>query len=86
MSKEPEQITIGEELHICPDCGYEDGFHTSFVRQIIQALLSYFYLFSRKINYNMVSISPSNSSIVFGFACIIFPLSSKNILGVMRTL
>ena len=33
MSKKPEQITIEEELHICPECGYEDGFHTSFVRQ-----------------------------------------------------
>jgi len=33
MSKKPEQITIGEEFHICPDCGYEDGFHTSYVRQ-----------------------------------------------------
>ncbi len=32
-NKKPEQITIGEELHICPECGYEDGFHTSFVRQ-----------------------------------------------------
>ncbi len=33
MSNKPEQITIEEELHICPECGYEDGFHTSFVRQ-----------------------------------------------------
>ena len=31
-NKKPEQITIEEELHICPECGYEDGFHTSFVR------------------------------------------------------
>ncbi len=34
MSKKPEQIMVGEELHICPECGYEDGFHTSFMRQI----------------------------------------------------
>ncbi len=32
-NKKPEQITIGEELYVCPECGYEDGFHTSFVRQ-----------------------------------------------------
>ncbi len=28
-----EKILIEEELRICPQCGYEDGFHTSFVRQ-----------------------------------------------------
>ncbi len=33
MSKKPDQITIGEELRICLECGYEDGFHTSFERQ-----------------------------------------------------
>jgi len=32
-NEKPEQITIEEELHVCPECGYEDGFHTSFVRQ-----------------------------------------------------
>ncbi|MFO0795761.1 MAG: hypothetical protein U0586_17050 [Candidatus Brocadiaceae bacterium] len=28
----PKPISIEKELHICPQCGYEDGFHTSFVR------------------------------------------------------
>ncbi|GJQ58492.1 MAG: hypothetical protein D8M57_08785 [Candidatus Scalindua sp. AMX11] len=28
----PEEILIEKELHICPQCGYGDGFHTSFVR------------------------------------------------------
>ena len=32
-NEKPEQITIEEELHVCPECGYEDGFHTSFVWQ-----------------------------------------------------
>ncbi|HHT9109728.1 MAG TPA: hypothetical protein ACFYDZ_01045 [Candidatus Brocadiaceae bacterium] len=30
--KEPIPISIDKELHICPQCGYDDGFHTSFVR------------------------------------------------------
>ncbi|MDR4507048.1 MAG: hypothetical protein MRJ65_02215 [Candidatus Brocadiaceae bacterium] len=30
--KVPTPIFIEKELHICPECGYEDGFHTSFVR------------------------------------------------------
>ncbi len=25
--------TIGEEFHICDTCGYEKGFHISFVRR-----------------------------------------------------
>ena len=25
-------IKAGDELHICPKCGYKDGFHVSFVR------------------------------------------------------
>jgi len=28
----PVSIEIEKELHICPSCGYDDGFHTSFVR------------------------------------------------------
>ncbi|TVL98956.1 MAG: hypothetical protein CV087_19905 [Candidatus Brocadia sp. WS118] len=28
----PVSIKIEQELHKCPNCGYEDGFHTSFVR------------------------------------------------------
>jgi len=32
MSKKTESIIIEKELHICPQCGYQDGFHTSFVR------------------------------------------------------
>jgi len=28
----PVQVSIEKELHICPQCGYKDGFHTSFVR------------------------------------------------------
>jgi flavin-binding protein dodecin len=26
--KKLEKITIEEELHICLECGYEDGYHT----------------------------------------------------------
>jgi uncharacterized protein YbaR (Trm112 family) len=30
-SKDPiQQITLEKELHICPACGYTDGFHVSF--------------------------------------------------------
>lgn len=28
----PVVIKIEQELHRCPNCGYEDGFHTSLVR------------------------------------------------------
>nr|WP_320161878.1 hypothetical protein [uncultured Methanoregula sp.] len=31
---EPEEITpikVTDELHICPSCGYERGFHTTFL-------------------------------------------------------
>ncbi|MGA2161697.1 MAG: hypothetical protein ABSG28_05805 [Methanoregula sp.] len=31
ISAEIKSIKPGEELHICPSCGYEYGFHTSFV-------------------------------------------------------
>ena len=31
ISAEIKSINAGEELHICPACGYEYGFHTSFV-------------------------------------------------------
>jgi hypothetical protein len=30
--KKPAPIAIGTELHVCPNCGYEDGFHASFER------------------------------------------------------
>jgi hypothetical protein len=33
--KEPGEITMhkmGDELHVCPACGYTLGFHTSFIR------------------------------------------------------
>ena len=32
MSEKQKPIIIEDELHICPECGYKDGFHTSFVR------------------------------------------------------
>ncbi|MDR4498012.1 MAG: hypothetical protein MRK02_08870 [Candidatus Scalindua sp.] len=32
-NKVPKPVSIDKELYICPQCGYEDGFHTSFVRQ-----------------------------------------------------
>ncbi len=31
-TSKPVSIKIGKELNICPQCGYDDGFHTSFVR------------------------------------------------------
>jgi hypothetical protein len=31
ISAEITSIKPGEELHICPACGYEYGFHTSFI-------------------------------------------------------
>jgi len=31
ISEEIKPINPGEELHTCPTCGYEYGFHTSFV-------------------------------------------------------
>ena len=30
--KEITRLPVENELHTCPDCGYERGFHTSFVR------------------------------------------------------
>lgn len=30
--REPEPVAIEEEFSVCPECGYEDGFHTSFKR------------------------------------------------------
>jgi uncharacterized C2H2 Zn-finger protein len=32
VSEDITSIKPGEDLHICPACGYEYGFHTSFVR------------------------------------------------------
>lgn len=29
--KEITRLPVENELHTCPDCGYERGFHTSFV-------------------------------------------------------
>ena len=31
-NKKPKPISIEKELHVCPECSYEDGFHTSFLR------------------------------------------------------
>lgn len=28
---EIKNLRIGDELHQCPECGYEYGFHTSFI-------------------------------------------------------
>ncbi|HHT9130831.1 MAG TPA: hypothetical protein ACFYEC_08220 [Candidatus Brocadiaceae bacterium] len=28
----PKPVSIEKEFHVCPQCGYEDGFHTSFLR------------------------------------------------------
>ncbi|MGQ3685253.1 MAG: hypothetical protein ACUBOA_09670 [Candidatus Loosdrechtia sp.] len=33
-TEKPVPIKIDKEIHICPQCGYSDGFHTSFVRMI----------------------------------------------------
>ncbi|OPX62300.1 MULTISPECIES: hypothetical protein [unclassified Methanoregula] len=30
--KEIRSLTVEQELHTCPDCGYDLGFHTSFER------------------------------------------------------
>ncbi|ABS56672.1 hypothetical protein Mboo_2158 [Methanoregula boonei 6A8] len=32
VSAEITSIKPGDDLHICPACGYEYGFHTSFIR------------------------------------------------------
>jgi uncharacterized protein YbaR (Trm112 family) len=26
-------ITVEDELHVCPSCGYQQGFHLAFVRE-----------------------------------------------------
>ena len=31
-NKKPKPISIEKELHVCPKCSYDDGFHTSFLR------------------------------------------------------
>ena len=28
-----QTIKVGDELHVCPQCGYDHGFHTSFARK-----------------------------------------------------
>ena len=28
-----EAIEVGDELSVCPKCGYADGFHVAFVRE-----------------------------------------------------
>lgn len=30
VSSEIKRIELGEEFRICPNCGYERGFHSSF--------------------------------------------------------
>lgn len=32
MTKEVTKIKIEDELKVCPNCGYEDGFHSMFDR------------------------------------------------------
>jgi uncharacterized protein with PIN domain len=32
VQSEIKQIKIENELHVCPACGYELGFHTSFLK------------------------------------------------------
>jgi predicted RNA-binding Zn-ribbon protein involved in translation (DUF1610 family) len=34
--KEIRLLVVENELHVCPDCGYALGFHTSFVRAGIE--------------------------------------------------
>lgn len=43
--KKIENIEIGEEFRICPSCGYEGGFHTSFLKE--------------KNNYDIILICPT---------------------------
>jgi hypothetical protein len=31
--RESEPIEVADELHVCPSCGYTDGFHVAFVRE-----------------------------------------------------
>ena len=31
VSKEIENVTVDKEFRVCPACGYELGFHVSFV-------------------------------------------------------
>ena len=28
-----EPIEVADELHVCPQCGYDNGFHVAFVRE-----------------------------------------------------
>ena len=30
VSEDVRRVRIGKEFHICPNCGYEKGFHVSF--------------------------------------------------------
>jgi transcription elongation factor Elf1 len=32
VSEEIKKVELGEEFRICPSCGYELGFHSSFLR------------------------------------------------------
>jgi len=32
---EAKQINVSDKFHICPVCGYNDGFHTSFKRESV---------------------------------------------------
>ena len=31
VSSEITTLSVGDDLHVCPACGYEYGFHTSFI-------------------------------------------------------
>jgi uncharacterized protein with PIN domain len=33
VTQEIKKIKLGEEFRICPQCGYELGFHSSFLRE-----------------------------------------------------
>ncbi len=32
VSSEIKRIELGEEFRVCPNCGYERGFHSSFLK------------------------------------------------------
>jgi transposase-like protein len=33
MSEEFDRIEIGKFFKVCPNCGYEDGFHSMFIKE-----------------------------------------------------
>jgi hypothetical protein len=42
--QEVRQTELGDEFRVCPECGYEDGFHNMFVRGAAPGVLKWCFI------------------------------------------